>query len=185
MSYPPARKYDVGIVLGGFGGENERIHQIEFGAAGDRLMQGLKLLKNGTIKKLLTSGGNAFLTKNKVKESDLTVQYLRTIGIPDSLIIFENQSRNTIENAKYSKQILDSLHLSNDVLVVSSAWHLPRVKMIFDKQFGDRAFYYPANYLGNTRYDFDDYVLPNPEAFGKIHLLIKEWVGLLVDKFRA
>ena len=183
-NYPPKKQYDVGIVLGGFSYHNQRTNSISFNSSSDRLLQAVKLLKQGVIKKLLISGGNAFLVDNKVKEADLTKDYLRSLGIPDSLMLIENKSRNTIENLKFSMDLLAKKQ-AKEVLIISSAWHLPRVKIIFEKQIEKRAAYYPTDFIGKGQYKLGDYIMPDPVALANLHLLIKEWVGFLVDHLRA
>ena len=82
---------------------NQRNNKITFGSRADRLLQTVALYKSGVIKKILVTSGSADLLDTKIKEADLVKVYLREIGIPDSVILIENQSRNTLENAKFSK----------------------------------------------------------------------------------
>jgi len=183
--YPKAQKYDVGIVLGGFSGLNNRNNQIAFSGSGDRLFQAIALYKKGQIKQILLSSGSANLISKEIKEADLAIQYLKLIGIPDTAILVENQSRNTVENAKYSLALIEKKSLHAKVLVITSAWHIPRAKLIFDKQTTLKIDYYPTNFLGNTEFEFGDLIIPNASAFGTWELLFKEWIGLIVDRFRS
>jgi len=182
--YPVKQKYDVGIVLGGFSGFNERNHQIAFNWASDRLFQTLALYKKGKINKILLSGGNANLVDNKIKEADLVVDYLKLIGIPDSAILFENQSRNTLENAKNSLALIKKYKPDAKILVITSAWHIPRAKTIFEKQTTNKIDYYPTNFIGKTSFNFEDLIIPDLGSFGTWELLFKEWIGLAVDRIR-
>ena len=182
--YPNKAQYDVGIVLGGFGGLNKRNNKIAFYSAGDRLFQAIALYKQGDIKKILLSGGNASLTDNKIKEADLAIDYLKLIGIPDSAILVENQSRNTLENARNSCKIIDRYKSDAKILVITSAWHIPRAKLIFDRFAKGKIEYYPTDFSGSTIFDFDDYIIPSAGAMACWETLLKEWIGLLVDKIR-
>ena len=184
VKYPPMAKYDVGILLGGFSNVNKRNNSVQFGWAGDRLLQGVSLYKKGVINKILVTGGNSNLIDNKLKEADLTFNYLKQIGIPDSAILIENQSRNTLENASLSYKLIEKQKPKAKLLVITSAWHIPRAKVIFSKYFKN-ATYYPTNFLGKTEYDFSDYIVPSTEALSNWDLLFKEWIGILVDKFRG
>jgi len=183
--YPKAEKYDVGIVLGGFSGLNKRNNEIAFNWAGDRLFQAIALYKKGQIKQILLSGGSANLTDRKIKEADLAIQYLKLIGIPDSAILIENQSRNTIENARYSLALIEKSKSKAKILVITSAWHIPRAKLIFDKQAKQKIEYYPTNFSGDTEFDLGDIIIPNASALGVWEMLFKEWIGLTVDGLRA
>jgi len=183
--YPAKQKYDIGIVLGGFSGLNERNHQIAFNWAGDRLFQALSLYKKGIIDQILISGGNAHLIDNKVKEADLVNRYLKLIGIPDSVILLENQSKNTTENAKNSLELIKKHMPDAKILVITSAWHIPRAKVIFDKQTNHKIDYYPTNFIGRTSFNIGDFIIPDIGAFGTWELLFKEWIGLAIDRIKA
>lgn len=183
--YPPKQKYDVGIVLGGFSGINKRNNEILFAASGDRLFQAIKLYKQGEIAKILISGGSGNLIDKQVKEADLVIAYLKQIGIPQGDILLENQSRNTIENARFSFQMIRKIKPNAKVLVITSAWHIPRSKLIFDKQARGSIWYYPTNFEGKTEYHFDDFVIPSTAALGQWEMILKEWVGYAVDNIRS
>lgn len=184
--YPSTLKnYDIAIVLGGFSGLNKRNNEIQFNWASDRLFQTFSLYKKGKIKKMLITGGNASLTDNQIKEADLVQKFLRNICIPDSDVLIENQSRNTIENAKFSAQLIEKKFPGAKIVVVTSAWHIPRAKLIFDRFFRIKPDYLPTNYIGRTAdYSFEDFI-PDPGILSSWELLFKEWIGLAVDYFRG
>lgn len=56
---------------------------------------------------LVVSGG--FGTGKQVSEAQAMEKYLLSVGVPQSDIIKEERARSTIENFKYSKEILDGL----------------------------------------------------------------------------
>ena len=61
--------------------------------------------------------------------------YLINKGIPEQQIICENQSLNTYENIKFSKQIMDDFSDDNyDVIIVSNAFHTFRAKFLAQQQ---------------------------------------------------
>ena len=182
--YPADEHFDVGVVLGGFSGISKRNNQIEFYAASDRLLQALSLYKDGKIGKLMIVSGNASLTDNSIKEADLVLAYLKKINIPDSAIWIDNQSRNTVENAKYAGLLIEKKMPNASIMVITSAWHIPRAKISFDKNLGKKVSYYPTQYIGKTTYYLGDYIIPSSAALSQWDILIKEWVGLLVDRFR-
>jgi uncharacterized SAM-binding protein YcdF (DUF218 family) len=184
-TYPIEQHYNVGVVLGGFSGINKRTGKIAFNWASDRLFEAISLYRTGKIDKILITSGNANLVDKQIKEGDLVYHYLREIGIADSAILIENKSRNTIENAALSYKLIKKLDPKAKILVITSAWHIPRAKMIFSKQFGDNISFYPTNFIGKTNYDIGDYLIPSAGALSNWELIFKEWVGYLVDKFRT
>lgn len=184
-SYPPPQTYDIGIVLGGFSAVNEARNELVLHWTADRLFQAIALYKKGTIKKILVCSGNSNLGNNRIKEADYVGAYLKKIGIPDSAILIENQSRNTVENGANSFKLIQKVQPNAKVIVITSAWHIPRTKLIFSKYFGNNIAYYPTNYMGKTGYQFSDFVLPSGNALAQWEIVIKEWVGYCVDYFRA
>ncbi|WP_316833126.1 YdcF family protein [Pedobacter aquatilis] len=183
--YPSIKKnYDVAIVLGGFSGLNKRNNEIQFNWASDRLFQTFSLYKKGKVKKILITSGNASLSDNEVKEADLVQKFLKDICIPDSDIIIENQSRNTIENAKFSTQIIEKKYPDASILVVTSAWHVPRARLIFKRFLKTKPDYLPTNYIGKYEYSPEDFI-PDPGNLSSWEILFKEWIGYLVDRWRA
>ena len=56
--------------------------------------------------------------------------------VPQNEIIESAYSRNTIEDAELSKPIVDKCNVK-DIIVVSSDFHMERVKFIFSNLFGD------------------------------------------------
>jgi uncharacterized SAM-binding protein YcdF (DUF218 family) len=186
-SYPRLEHYDYGVVLGGFSGMNQRTKKIVFNWTADRLFETIALFQEGRLKHILITSGSSNLIYKDVKEADLVYKYLCEIGIPDSSIVIENQSRNTIENAMYTSRLIKQINPNAKILVITSAWHIPRAKLSFDKYFKDNianVTYYPTNYMGKTKYDWSDFIIPDISALNKWEFLIKEWIGLFVDRFR-
>lgn len=184
-NYPPKdKKYDVAVVLGGFSQINKRNNEIAFGGSSDRLFQAIALYKKGIVGKILLSSGSANLIDKSVKEADLAISYLKLIGIPDSSILVENQSRNTLENAEFSLALIKKQNPNADILVITSAWHIPRAKLVFNKKYNGIDFY-PTDFRGQTEYDLGDYIIPSASAIASWDTLLKEWVGLIVYKIRG
>ncbi|MFC4212813.1 YdcF family protein [Pedobacter lithocola] len=181
--YPKAKRYDIGVLLGGFSKSTQH-SDLALNERGDRLIQSIALLKKGIIKKILISGGSGKLIGSESIEADLTAKYLKEIGIPDSVVLVENRSKNTIENAKYTFELVNKMKPDASILVITSAWHIPRSKMIFDKVFNRKLDYYPTDYFGKENYDISDYYLPDAGAFAYWQSILKEWVGLIVDRMR-
>jgi len=184
--YPVQKEsYDVAIVLGGFSGLNKHNNEIKFNGSNDRLFQALSLYRQGRIKKILISSGNANLINNEVKEANLVKKFLHEICIPDSAVLIENQSRNTIENAKFSLSLIKKRMPQAKIVVITSAWHIPRARLIFNRQTTQPLSYYPTDFRSSTESDLTDLLIPSASAFGTWEMLFKEWIGLLVDYCRS
>ncbi|MEO9145238.1 MAG: YdcF family protein [Ginsengibacter sp.] len=167
--------YSCGIVAGGFASPHKNGDGY-FNATADRFIQAVKLYKRGKIKNILISGGNGKDTEKSFREAAWVKSQLIIFGIPDSVIITEDQSNNTKDNAMNSKRLLDSLHLPPPYLLISSAYHIPRAALTFKKS-GVPVDVFPCNYMdGNTTFSISD-LLPRPSVLLSWDRYLKEAVG--------
>jgi uncharacterized SAM-binding protein YcdF (DUF218 family) len=171
--------YSCAIVLGGFSGEDGNGNGF-FNGSADRFIQGLKLLTTGKVSHILISGGSGNLIHNKFKESDWVKTQLIQFKVPDSCILIENRSRNTIENAAFSKQLLKDNHLQPPYILVTSAFHMRRSLGIFKKSQLE-VIPYPCNYMtGIGNASLND-LIPDAAVLGGWDFYIKEVIGTAVN----
>ena len=118
-------KADLALILGSKvnedGSLSERLEK--------RLECGLELYKTGRVKKVLVSGG---FGKEGFYEGDKMREYLLSNGIPDSLIIVDNQGNNTRASVINTLKLRESVGFES-VIVVSQYFHITRTKMLFRK----------------------------------------------------
>jgi uncharacterized SAM-binding protein YcdF (DUF218 family) len=173
------KTYSAAIILGGFAGDDNKGKGV-FNWAADRFIQGILLQRGGTVKKLVISGGNGNLFAGSFREADWVKEQLLTLQIPDSCILVENQSRNTLENASLTKALLLKNHQQGPYLLVTSAFHMRRSLQIF-KSRGVDVIAYPCNYIAGTG-DFSFFeLLPNADVLSKWSIYIKELIGFTVN----
>jgi uncharacterized SAM-binding protein YcdF (DUF218 family) len=178
---PDGKKYTCAIVLGGFSSDDGNGGGF-FNAAADRFIQGVRLQKTGQVGHLLISGGNGLLMPSGFREADWTREQLREMQVPDSCILTEAKSRNTIENATFSKVLLQQHKFKGPYLLVTSAFHMRRSMMIFKKQ-GVDVVAYPCNFSSRRlSLSFDDF-LPNAGALAGWGSYIKEAIGYVVTRY--
>jgi uncharacterized SAM-binding protein YcdF (DUF218 family) len=176
-------KYNAGILLGGMVSYNQHDQQGYFNAASDRFIQTALLFREGHIGNIIIAAGNGYITKNNFREALFIKQYLVELGIPAETIYTDTSSRNTLENALYSKKLIDSFHIQGPYLLISSAMHLPRAQLVF-KKAGINAGLYPCDFasknIGNNF--LGDYILPSSMALNQWDSFIKEIVGIITYK---
>ena len=178
----PGSSYSCIIVLGGFAGEISP-GKGQFNTSADRFIQTIELYDLGRAKHILMTGGNANLVDVKFKEANWVAEQFKNVNIPDSALLIENQSRNTLENASFSKKILESSQLRPPFILVTSAFHMRRAMGIF-KRAGIDVIPYPCNYLtGSTKVTFDSFI-PDAQAISTWDFYIKEVLGNAVDYFK-
>ena len=179
----PALHYSCGIVPGGFASPDENANGY-FNSSADRFIQAVKLFKVGEIRHLLISGGNGKTDEKSFREAAWVKGELLAFGIPDSVIFIEDKSNNTKENALNSKVILDSLHLQPPYLLITSAFHMPRAALLFNKT-GVPVDPFPCNYTaGKGKSSFWD-LIPTPSTLLSWDVYLKETVGYFWYKYKG
>lgn len=135
--YPPRSMADIPtggcvIVLGGAIGAPiaPRVTH-EFNESIDRVYLTAKLYRAGKAPNVIVTGGNQPWSESKTAEADLIRDVLMEWGVPKDAIFLEGSSRNTRENALYSKNILDAISCESPLLVTSAA-HMPRAVAAFN-----------------------------------------------------
>lgn len=156
-----------------------------FNTAGDRFVQTALLFSGGKANYIIATGGNGFINRDVPPEADFLKACLDSLHFPPDRVIAETRSRNTRENALYTKEKSDSLHLNGKMLLVTSAMHMRRCLEEFRKA-GLTVDPYSCQYeVLNTNAPFYSHLWPDfglLDAWGR---LIKEWVGWAVVHFRT
>ena len=176
--------YSCGILLGGYGSPDGRDTLGYFNRSADRFIQAVLLYRQGKIKNLLITGGNG---KQQVKEFNETlwsIDQLRVLGVPDSVMLHEDRSANTADNAANAKLLLDSAGLKPPFVLITSAYHMPRASLIF-KNAGLPHVIYPCNYTeGKGKFSFLD-LLPDPNVLHGWNTFLKETVGYWIYRIKG
>lgn len=102
------------------------------------MQKGLELLKTARIASVMTTGGKGLWQKSAPSMGEVAKAYLIAHGAEPSQILVEDQSSNTIQNAQYALRLMQQRQLTS-AIVVTSADHMPRAKLVFAEIF-------PSNY---------------------------------------
>ncbi|MCC6723736.1 MAG: YdcF family protein [Saprospiraceae bacterium] len=179
--------YDIGILLGGY--SNSQIlpnhDRFNFSHRANRFINAYQLYKTGKIKKLLLTGGSGDILQKIPSESVEMQKFLVQIGVPASDIIVEPDSRNTWENAIFTKKILDEQYPNANCLLITSAWHMRRSIGCYEKA-GVKFTPYSVDFLSEKdRWAPENSFLPDRAGFYFWEILIKEWVGCIMYKLKG
>lgn len=143
----------------------------------NRLLTVLRLYKQTGLP-ILLSGGQVF--SDYGNESDIAKRELLSLGVPESKIFIENKSRNTEENAQFSKQLLDQKGWHKPVLV-TSAFHMERAVLDFKKNKID-VEPYPTDYQASQKLTLYANQF-TPSTNGLTFLAAKEYLGIFSLRF--
>ena len=178
--------YDGAIVLGGIGDVDLRLQKLNFGWSGDRLFQTLALYYTGRIRRIIFTGGSGSIEFPEKKEGFYVKKYLQSIHFPDSALVIESSSKNTYENAVFTRKLLDSLEIKGNFLLVTSAYHMPRALAVFKKAGYTHLTPYLTNRIsGVRRFTPDHLIIPSAGALLSLEVLIHEWVGYVTYKLKG
>ena len=123
------------IVLGGSFSlelESKERNEILLNDSAERLTKALEIYKKNPKILILFSGYSNKLKPIGWSESDMAKKFFLDQGVRSENLIFENQSRNTFENIKYSKDII--VNYKGTWGLITSANHMPRSYYAFKRQ---------------------------------------------------
>jgi len=123
------------IVLGGSFGlelESKERNEILLNDSAERLTKALEIYKKNPKVLILFSGYSNKLKPTGWNDSDMAKKFFLDQGVRFENLIFENQSRNTFENIKYSKDIITNY--KGTWGLITSANHMPRSYYTFKRQ---------------------------------------------------
>jgi uncharacterized SAM-binding protein YcdF (DUF218 family) len=123
------------IVLGGsfnLGLQSKERNEVSINSSAERLTKALEIYKKNPRLLILFSGFSEELKPQGWSESDMAKKFFLDQGVKLDNLIFENQSRNTFENIKYSKDII--INYKGTWGLITSANHMPRSFFTFKKE---------------------------------------------------
>ena len=119
------RPADVVVVLGARAYADGRPSQ----ALADRVRTACRLYNDGLAKKLIFSGGPG---DGPVHETEAMKQMALRLGVKENDIILDKEGLNTQATVKNTEALFSQWHASR-ILVVSHFYHLPRIKMAYQR----------------------------------------------------
>lgn len=166
------------IVLGGGISPNisRNRDQPSVNQSADRVIALAKLARQFPSARIIYSGGNADLIPGGPAETESLSALLDIFGVPCARVELEGRSRNTAENAAFSREIAKPKP-GDRWLLVTSASHMPRAVGSF-RRAGFPVEAYPVNWRTGKRVRF---VLSDTFASGlqKTDFAVHEWIGVI------
>ena len=155
---------DAIVVLGGGAGLNTNAcPYAELEQAADRAWHGARLYRAGKAPRVFVTG-----------EAD--ARFMVDLGVPRTAIAVNDKARNTEEEAK-----LFAGRGVKSVLLVTSAWHMRRAKLMYERYAAgveviSAAADYESTMLFDKQLEFRDFI-PDPAALAFNAYMFKEWIA--------
>ncbi|MDQ6965071.1 MAG: YdcF family protein [Mariprofundales bacterium] len=192
MKYPPfdereIRQDDAIVVLGG--GVSSHAPEYHGRAALSqatmmRVVFALSLLEQQRVR-VWVSGG-APLRAGQQPEGEVMRRWLIANRVPEELVVAENSSGNTWQNAANIKPLLIQSRVRR-VVLITTAWHMPRAVWCFEQLLSGSGIVVvsaPCDYSSSPRlYTLLDW-LPDAHAFARSVTALHEYLGLLYYHLR-
>ncbi len=165
---PRIQKAEAILVLSGGSYDNGQLSSFSL----ERLVQAVKLYREGWAPKIIFSGKEDFGDALAMKEIALS------LGVPDETILVEDQATSTYENILFSSVIAEENNLK-EILLVTSPIHLRRSLNIAEKISPELKFL-PASfppYDSFRRHPLDRFIL--------FWFTVREYLGIIREHFRG
>ncbi|NGM44064.1 YdcF family protein [Rhodobacter sp. SGA-6-6] len=145
---------------------------------GERMTAGVELARRYPEAKLIFTGGAASLVYSDASQtpSRMTRALWLSLGVPEAQILLEDRSRNTSENAIFTREMIAPQE-GQVWILVTSAFHMPRSVETFRRNGWTGLIPYPVDFRsgGQTfraEWRLDDHLQD-------VDVALKEYLGLL------
>ncbi len=183
-NYPPPspeqlQKVDIMVILAG--GINEgglRKEAEPSDETSSRLLFGLQMLKQTNASYIVMAGGGT----NTISEAEVMARIAKKMGVDESRIIIDPNSKNTWEHGIELNKILDDKNKT--IGIVTSAVHMNRSVKVFRKYFPN-IVPLPSSYLYSSHKLPIRFILPCSRGFYMSMTIFHEVFGLLWYNIRG
>jgi len=191
----PLPRADAVVVLGG--GLRPALpprRGVEVNEAGDRLLTGVQLIREGKARRLVLSGGRVTFRRDDPSPTEARSAAIlaRWLGVPEETILLSDTPRNTAEEAVAVQQLAKQGNWRS-VLLVTSASHLPRATATFRARTNLTIVPVACDFLltspelagGRTLASVALELIPEARALGTTSDALREGLGMVVYRIRG
>ncbi len=167
------------VVLGGALSPNisHARNVVALNEAAERLTVAAALAQRYPDARIIFSGGSAALMFEERPEAEFALQLFESLGVARGRVIAEGKSRNTVENARFSRELAQPKP-GERWLLVTSAYHLPRAVGAF-RAAGFPVEAHPVDWRTRGMADVLRPFLSLGDGLRRTDTAAREWIGLL------
>jgi len=152
--------------------------EVALNEAAERLTVAVELARRYPAARIVFSGGSGALIYDEGAEAPFALRMLEGLGIPRARVLLEDRSRNTVENAIFSKALIQPKP-GERWLLVTSAHHMPRAIGVFRKM-GFSVEPYPVDWRTRGAPDALRPFATLGDGLRRRDTAVREWAGLVV-----
>ena len=146
----------------------------QWGEATDRLFAGVDLLNAGKAPLIIFTRGQYPWT-DLPPEGEVLAQRAISMGVRSDQILLTGVVVNTADEAGEVRALMD-LGGMNRVILVTSAFHMPRARMLFERA-GIESFPYPTDFRSSGGHSDWMSFIPSAEGLDRTSDAVREFIG--------
>jgi uncharacterized SAM-binding protein YcdF (DUF218 family) len=175
------------IVLGGAtnGARESGDRKVILNDAADRMIEAVRLaLQHPDLQVIFSGGSGEFFPNGSLEpEAELARRFFEGFKIAPPRLKLEDRSRNTLENAVFTAELVKPQRDQRWVLV-TSAFHMPRARALFEAQ-GFHIIPRPGDFRTFGPQDRWQIFGKPSDGLRRLDVAAKEWVGLWISWLRG
>ena len=186
-AHPPKHKseinnYNAVVVLSGMLTTNkiDTVNFIEWSDP-DRFFAGLEILETEKVEKIIFTRGK-LPWSGSIPEGEILKRKAIEFGVPAEKIFLTRVVSNTAEEAEAVGELL-RLSNTNEVIIVTSSFHMPRALLLFQQQ-GINVEPFPVDFRATGHRIDWTYFFPSASGFYKTSKGIREYIGRIYYLFK-
>jgi uncharacterized SAM-binding protein YcdF (DUF218 family) len=153
--------------------------EVALNEAAERMTAVAELARRYPQARIVFTGGSGRLVYGgTTTEAELAARLFASFGIAKERITLEDKSRDTLENARFTKELVNP-RPGERWLLVTSAHHMPRSIGLF-RASGFPVEAFPVDYRTRGAVDLLRPFSPLSDGLRRTDTAMREWVGLVV-----
>tara|TARA_B100000212_G_scaffold340713_1_gene322031 strand:- start:318 stop:1037 length:720 start_codon:yes stop_codon:yes gene_type:complete len=147
----------------------------------DRFFAAIRLFKEGKSKRIIFTDGYSPFYGTQLTEGILNRKDAISIGIPPRAVMVTGKANNTFEETEQLKKLFEKKKfLSNEIILITSAFHMKRAKNLFERA-GFKVLEFPVDFKSKCIKPKLMYnlicLLPDSGSLYKSSFVIREIIG--------
>jgi uncharacterized SAM-binding protein YcdF (DUF218 family) len=152
--------------------------EVALNEAAERMTAIAELARRFPDARIVFSGGSGRIIYDGISEASLAARLFESFGIAKERIALEDRSRDTDENGRFTKELVQPKP-GERWLLVTSAHHMPRAVGVF-RAAGFPVEAFPVDYRTRGAIDLLRPFSTLGDGLRRTDTAMREWVGLLM-----